>query len=318
MTYSIRLSAIVPAVVVLAAGCNPSSGLDLSGDWCEGQPKAVGAIAVSPTSLTLISGGSSQVTASVTTPTGEKAGLCVPLAQWTSANPAVASVDGSGDQATVTAVSGGQTVITVSTGGKSTAVPVTVTNPAIVSLKLTVDSLALLAGHTARVGVVGRDARGVEYQLPTPLWTLSDVSHARVSANGTVTALDTGDVILKVTTRNIGVVVSAEIPVRITNAAPWVKVQQLAAGRSHTCALVGGGTIPLGTAYCWGSGNYSGALGNGSANSSITPTPVSGGLTLRVDDWRSRRSRRSPLCRHPSGQRNRSRTSQQPRASLAP
>jgi alpha-tubulin suppressor-like RCC1 family protein len=66
--------------------------------------------------------------------------------------------------------------------------------------------------------------------------------------------------------------VSGVVTVTIQSAA--VVWAQVVSGESHTC-----GMTTAGTAYCWGAGDR-GQLGNGSAETKLTPVPVSGGLVF--------------------------------------
>ena len=143
---------------------------------------AVTGVTMDKKSLTLVYGGKSgQLTASVTPADASDKSVT-----WKSANPGVASVDGTG---AVTPVSVGSTKVTASSAnGKSVTVNVTVVQPAT-SLTLDASSKSLQCGGTATLKAnVGPASAGDK----SVTWTSSDKNVAAVGSDGKVYAKSEG------------------------------------------------------------------------------------------------------------------------------
>ena len=127
MTNFIRVP-LLAVMLTLTAGCGIDK-LMFDSDPCENVPKqTVGRIVISPITVSLTRGTSSHVLAVVNSSDGALMNGCGPAAYWRAADPAIATVEGSWEGATVTAVGAGSTVITMSRGGKNGSFLVTVTN----------------------------------------------------------------------------------------------------------------------------------------------------------------------------------------------
>lgn len=198
--------------------------------------------------------------------------LCIPEVSWTTDDPTVASVQGG----RVSAVGEGRAVITASARGQYAAFTVVVSNAALLSLTLSRDTATLLVGQSLRFTAVGRDSSGAVVATQAISWSTSDSSLATLSGPNTILIAH------RVGTVSVRAAVGARVAtarVDIVPGAPLVTVLDLAAGWMHSCALVSGGGIPEGTAYCWGDG-AAGALGTGAVQTRAVPTKVAGGLTF--------------------------------------
>ncbi len=131
-------------------------------------------------------------------------------------------------------------------------------------------------GQTLRFTAVGRDSSGATVPSQTIKWSTSDSSIATItSANKILVAHRLGTAYVRATVGNT----VATARVDIVTGAPIVQVRDITAGWMHSCAIVGGGGIAEGTAYCWGEGS-SGALGTGALFTRAIPAKVSGQLTF--------------------------------------
>lgn len=154
-------------------------------------------VALDKTSLTLTVGGFEQLTATIAPANADNQSVT-----WSSSNPAVAAVDGSGN---VTAVGAGSAVITVTAadGGWTASCNVTVSNPvtAVTGVSLNKTSMTLLVGSseqlTATVAPADADNRSVT-------WTSSNPAAVTVDGSGNVTAVGAGSAVITVTAADGG------------------------------------------------------------------------------------------------------------------
>ncbi len=119
---------------------------------------------------------------------------------WSSSDPAVATVTGTG---LVSALTPGTATITASTEGKSGTTRLTVTPAAIASIDVTPSTSILSEGSTKQLTATAKDAAGRVLSGRTFTWTSSDVTKATVSNTGLVTAVAPGVANIVVTAENI-------------------------------------------------------------------------------------------------------------------
>ena len=112
------------------------------------------------------------------------------VVSWTSADPAIASVDFGG---TITANSGGKTTVTVTLASGLTA-DVTVTVPTI---ELSTSNISLLVGQASTVTVSGLQSGDI-----VDSWKSADTTIATVGSDGTITAKKTGKTTVTVTLKS--------------------------------------------------------------------------------------------------------------------
>jgi GH35 family endo-1,4-beta-xylanase/uncharacterized protein YjdB len=180
----------VPAAVTLASllaatACGGGGG-DAPGPV---GPPPIASVAVAPTTLALQGLGASGTLAASLAPAGASGAVA-----WSSSDPAVATVSGSGSTATVTAVAGGSATITASAGGRSGTAAVTVTP--------IVRGLTAAGPITLRVGASTSLTVGVQADAgaTTALaYTSSAPAVATVSQAGLVSGIAAGSATITVT-----------------------------------------------------------------------------------------------------------------------
>ena len=127
---------------------------------------------------------------------------------WSSSDPAVASVDGSG---LVAAVGNGDVTITATSGAAEAAVPVSV-HQAAASAVIVPDPLSLEApGDTARLEARVMDALDHLVQGAEVEWSSSDAAVATVDPTGLVTAIGKGDATVFATSGQANATVSVSV-----------------------------------------------------------------------------------------------------------
>jgi trimeric autotransporter adhesin len=146
----------------------------------------VAALSVDRPTLSFAGVGAAQ-TLTVTARSASGASLSSPTVIWTSDQPSIATVVGSGTTATVSALARGSTTIRAQSGSASLAVPVTIRG--VVAITIATPAAALRQGDTLTLrATVQADA-----DVPTAVtWTSRNADVATISANGVVTALTPG------------------------------------------------------------------------------------------------------------------------------
>jgi alpha-tubulin suppressor-like RCC1 family protein len=270
--HSLRVSILAGLAAIalgtVACGKAPTE-LDFDG-ICSGPPPVVARVDVQPAQVNLRIGHDAQIQA---LPVDAQGGwvLCANL-QYSSANPAVATVSASG---LVSGVSAGKTYIRAASGGKADSVAINVVATTIGSVVIESAPASLLIAQTAQLKLVARDTDGNVITPVLIIWRVVDPAVATISELGMLTAHAEGTAAVTLVAE--GLTATALIPV--TRDAPTRRFRQIAAGFMHTCALAGGGGIPEGTAFCWGDGT-GGQLGVGGAGFTGAPLRVSGGQSF--------------------------------------
>ena len=151
-------------------------------------------LGVTPDVVRLAPGSEGRLGATARSFDGEPVSAAV---SWTSADPAVASVDAQG---VVTAHALGETTVTASVEGLTSTATVSV-DPlfAVVSLEVTPATASVTVGDTVRFQAVARNARGD--QLPGQLvsWSIAGPGAATVSQDGLASGTATGETIVRAT-----------------------------------------------------------------------------------------------------------------------
>lgn len=182
----------------------------------------------------------------------------------------IARVDAAG-RVTATGTTGLARIEVTAEDKRDTAVVRVVPVP-VASVVVSPDVVTRSVGQSIQLIATPRDSVGGAIAGRSTVWSSSDTTRAIVSATGTVTMRSVGSVTIAATID--GKVGTAAISIL---AARTVLPATLAVGTTHAC-----GIAVDSTAYCWGDntgqGFESGALGDGSTTSKLTPVPVSGGI----------------------------------------
>ncbi len=147
--------------------------------------------------------GDSMTLSAVVTP----ADASDPTVTWTSSNPAVVEVTGTG---TITAKAGGASVITVSSVNGITATCEIIVNSPVESITLDHETLTIGVGETAQLlaTIVPADAN-----LQDVIWGCSDLSIVNVDNTGALLGLKTGTVEVTVTAIDGNITATCEVTV---------------------------------------------------------------------------------------------------------
>ena len=242
--------------------------------------QTVSGVAVTPQTATIVTGGTTRLTASPNDANGNQ--VANRTVTWASADPAVATVDAAG---LVTGVAMGSTTIVATSDGTDGSASITVSVLGLV---------AVSAGGQHTCGVAasgaaycwGSNSRG-QLGIGTGL---DQVKPTMVSGGLSFQSVDAGQ------DHTCGITASGDAycwglgndgklgdgestqnltPALVVGGLTWASVS---AGFEHSC-----GVTTTNVGYCWGNG-FAGALGNGSTTNSSMPVLVSGGLAFQSVD----------------------------------
>ena len=243
-------------------------------------PVTLTAIAVSPSTSSLAIGATQQFTATGTYSDGSTANV-TPQVSWTSSNPALAKVSTTGLAA---GVNPGTVMVTATLNSKSGSAQITVPQPTftVTSIALSPSTSSLAVGANQQFTATATNSDGSTTNVTSQVsWSSSNVSLAKVSATGFVTALSTGS--LTITATLNGIVGSAQVTV-----PPPVTVSSIVISPSTSSVVVGAtqqftaiatysdrSTTAITTQAAWASSNASLATTNSSGLASgLTPGTV--------------------------------------------
>ena len=185
---------------------------------------SISTVTVTPSTSSLSVGQTSSLTATARTSSGSAIeGVSF---SWSSADPSVATVDGSGQ---VTAVAAGTATILASAGGQIGSAQVTVTGSGgggtPVRLELTPSSSILAVGGSVQLTARLLDAAGVLVPGVAVQWSSNDVGVAGVDANGLVQAWGPGNATITASTTGFtataDITVSQPSPATVWFAEDW-------------------------------------------------------------------------------------------------
>ncbi|HEU4631869.1 MAG TPA: Ig-like domain-containing protein [Gemmatimonadaceae bacterium] len=188
---------------------------------------APASITISPAAVTLIAGGTQQLTATVRDASGQVIDGYTPA--WSGGHPAVATISGSG---LVTAVGPGSVTFVATAAGKTASVTVTVTPVTVASVTISPSPVSLEPGHAQQLTATPRDASGRPVSGRTATWSGGSPSVATVSASGLVTAVAVGSTTVTATVSGR----SASVTVTVTAPAPTRTSRSLTAVTQGTMA----------------------------------------------------------------------------------
>ena len=154
----------------------------------------VATVTVSPASVNLQIGQTSQLTATLTDANGNV--LTGRTVTWSSDNGSVATVSGTG---LVTAGNAGTATISATSGGKTGTASVTVSSTPVASVAVSPATASLTVGQTAQLTATTKDANGNILSGRPVTWSTSNGSVATVSSSGLVTAAGAGSATITAT-----------------------------------------------------------------------------------------------------------------------
>ena len=154
----------------------------------------VASVSVSPASASVQVGNTVQLTAAPKDANGNP--LSGRTVTWSSSNPSVATVDGTG---LVTSVVAGSATITATSEGQSGTASVTVSSVPVASVAVSPATASLSVGQTAQLTATPKDANGNPLIGRAVTWSTTNGSVATVSATGLVTAAGAGSATITAT-----------------------------------------------------------------------------------------------------------------------
>jgi trimeric autotransporter adhesin len=150
---------------------------------CGGGSEAQGpdALVVAPASVALIVGQSAQVTAKLTRDGADVAGGTI---EWSSSDPARATVDARATSATIAAVAPGSATITASSGGLSATIDVAISAAALQQIAISPATASIAAGTTTAISVTATYSNQTTVEVgPQVTWTSAQPAIASATGN---------------------------------------------------------------------------------------------------------------------------------------
>lgn len=148
---------------------------------------AVSTIAITPSSVSLVTGITKQLAATLTDAAGNT--LSGQAVSWSSSSSTIATVSTSG---LVTANRSGSATITAAAGGASGRATITVAAGQVSVVTVSPGSASLIAGATQQLVATPEDISGSDVTGQTITWSTSDASIVKVSSTGVATGAHVG------------------------------------------------------------------------------------------------------------------------------
>ncbi len=211
-------------------------------------------VTVAPNAFTVTAGQTRQLTATAKDASGNTVSTTF---QWSSGNPPVATVSGSG---LVTAVLAGTATISATAGGVTGTSAATVNAVPVASVTVSPNTFSKTVGQTQQLVATTRDANGNILTGRVVTWSSSNSAVASVSSSGLVTALASGSATITATCEGQSGTSSGTI-----SAAPPAAVATVSVSPSSFTKSVGstqlltatvrdsGGNILTGRVVTWAS-----------------------------------------------------------------
>jgi len=175
-------------------------------------PIPVASVTVDPSTVSLTTGGTQQITATPRDAQGNA--LADRAVTWESQNTNIATVSPTG---LITAVAPGTTTVTATSEGKVGTVTVTVTAPAVGSISVSPGSATVYVAATTPLTATVRDVNNLVIQGTAVSWSSDQPQTASVSQGGVVTGLAPGSA--TITASSSGKTGSAAIIVQLAPVA---------------------------------------------------------------------------------------------------
>lgn len=211
----------IASMAILTLGCGYERGTGTG--YSTGTPATITVAAT--TTDPLVSTGETRAVSAVVRD-GNGTLLAAPALAWRTSAPNVATVSGTGETATITAVDDGTAIITASVGSVEGTLTVVVRRR-LSSIELSAPDSLVPAGNTMQLTVIARDARQQPISVASGLtFTSSNPFSFVVSPDGLVTALFNPfqplSSVLRATITRDGVTLSATKPLKVGSAAPAI------------------------------------------------------------------------------------------------
>lgn len=239
------VTGVSPGDVTITASAEGKSGTSA----ITVKAKPVGAVVVSPGQVTMETGQTRQLTATVTDDAGNV--LTGRPITFTTDKPGIATVSSSG---VVTGVAIGTARITATSEGKTGTADVTVTAVPVATVEVSPPRSDLTVGQTVTLAVTAKDARGNVLSGRPVAWVSGGPSVATVSNTGVVTAVGLGSAVIFATvegrsgsaTVNVtppGPVATVEVSPKTANVTAGQSIQLTATLRDAKNNILTGRTV---------------------------------------------------------------------------
>lgn len=213
---------------------------------------AVASVRLTPSSVNLVEGQSTQLTADARDAAGQV--LSGRTITWSSNAPAIASVSSSGQ---VLAIAAGSATITATSEGRTATTAVSVAKRPVSSLVVSPSQLSFIPGQSTKLSVLVTDADGTVLSGRTVSFSSASSSIASVSTDGTVTAVAAGSTTITVTsegkTANVAVTV-APTPAASIRVAPTTVSVFVGSTEKLTATVLDANGASLNRPVLWSSG----------------------------------------------------------------
>jgi uncharacterized protein YjdB len=230
-----RVTAVSPGSVTITAtsdGISGSAALTVT-------PVKVARITVTPATASLFTGRTLVLSLQLASATGAVLSPAGRTIAWTTSDPAIATVDGTG---IVTTTGAGVATVSASTDGVTGSATVTVNNIPVSSVTVSPAVVSLTTGSTLQLGAVALDASGAPITGRTAVWSSNAPAVASVDASGRVDALAPGTARITATidgqSGGSTVTVSA-VPVSSVTISPTAPVVAVGQSLALTATLFG-------------------------------------------------------------------------------
>jgi len=238
---SIRNRLVAASILFAAVGCAPEHrGNTFTEPPPPPAPAVLTTLGVSIPTATLLVGQTATATATGLDQRG--AAIATGAVVWTTAAPAVATVDGNG---LVMGVALGQTQVIATASGKTAQAAVSVTPIPVATVTVAPLTTTLLVGANQQLTATTKDAANNVLTGRVVTWASSNASKATVDATGLVTAVAAGTAIITATseTKSGAGQIIVNIPAPVCNSTTAL---QLAVGGIHALTTAEKASLCLG------------------------------------------------------------------------
>src|ERR1700733_8883378 len=215
------------------------------------QPKSLTAIAIAPSSASLLIGGAQQFTATGTYNDGSTANVTSSVS-WSPSTPPVATVNATGE---ATAVAAGSTAITAALNGASGTATLTVLAKSLSGISVAPSAANLAIGVTQQFTATGNYNDGSTANVTSlATWTSSSPAVAAINSTGLATGIVAGSSTIRASlsgfSSTAALTVATVTSILVSPASPTIAVdavQQLTA----TAAYSNGSTADVSSSATW-------------------------------------------------------------------